>query len=412
MITLSIIGSCITRDVFNSKHVKNWKSNYEVLSYQSQITFPSLMSRPIEYDKKHAEYKNMDDFSINQIQTEMNKSILNELFENQPEYILIDFYGDLFFGIVKDINGGYLTNKRWLFSRTNIFNNNIEKGQTLSFENNLKSYYKIWKKSIDSFFDFIKTNLPNTKLILHQSEFVDSFKIENVTKFIKDEIGVDKDVNFLNEIWDQMNKYIINNYNVLFIDQRKNYKLDPGHIWGSHYVHFEKQYYIDFKNKLDKIIIKNELIDYDERKNNEKEISKNLEIKDWQIINNVQILDKGILNIKSEGNLNNQYQQCASIPVDISPFTTIKIKFKLYIDSKIKLDDTRILAVRSFDQKSKYKQSDANQYMYMQLKEYQLDEWMDIEYETTVLDGNYLKVIPILFRNGSIFYKDFNININ
>ncbi|PTE32517.1 DUF6270 domain-containing protein, partial [Staphylococcus equorum] len=105
MITLSIIGSCITRDVFNSKHVTNWKSNYEVLSYQSQITFPSLMSRPIEYDKKHAEYKNMDDFSINQIQTEMNKSILNELIENQPEYILIDFYGDLFFGIVKDING-------------------------------------------------------------------------------------------------------------------------------------------------------------------------------------------------------------------------------------------------------------------------------------------------------------------
>ncbi|PTE32270.1 hypothetical protein BUY78_13220 [Staphylococcus equorum] len=71
-------------------------------------------------------------------------------------------------------------------------------------------------------------------MILHQSEFVDSFKIGNVTNFIKDEIGIDKDVNFLNEIWDHMNKYIINNYKVLFIDQRNNYKLDPDHIWGSH----------------------------------------------------------------------------------------------------------------------------------------------------------------------------------
>lgn len=52
MIKIGIIGSCITRDVFNSRHVKNWKDYFEVAAYQSQVTFPSLVSEPINYEKK------------------------------------------------------------------------------------------------------------------------------------------------------------------------------------------------------------------------------------------------------------------------------------------------------------------------------------------------------------------------
>lgn len=58
-----------------------------------------------------------------------------------------------------------------------------------------------------------------------------------------------------------MIRYIMSKYpNVYLIDQTKgNYSLDSNHIWGVHYVHFEKKYYTDFKDKLLKLIIDLEL---------------------------------------------------------------------------------------------------------------------------------------------------------
>lgn len=96
MIKIGIIGSCITRDVFNSRHVKNWKDYFEVAAYQSQVTFPSLVSEPINYEKNEATYNNMNDFEIEQINNELNKSFIYKMKNSNIDYLIIDFYGDLF----------------------------------------------------------------------------------------------------------------------------------------------------------------------------------------------------------------------------------------------------------------------------------------------------------------------------
>ena len=199
MIKIGIIGSCITRDAFNSAHVHNWKNYFEVVAYQSQISIPSLVSEPVIFDENNVVYKNMDNFAVNQINTELNKNILNELKNNSPDYLIIDFYGDLFFGVVKDLNGGYITNKRWLYSRTNAFTDNIEEGQSLSFENNFKAYFELWKLSIDKLFVNTLSSL-NSTVILHKSKFKSNYTDENEYKEIKDIIGIEKDTVFLNYI--------------------------------------------------------------------------------------------------------------------------------------------------------------------------------------------------------------------
>ena len=81
----------------------------------------------------------MNDFEIEQINNELNKSFIYKMKNSNIDYLIIDFYGDLFFGIVKDVFGGYLTNKKWLFTRNNIFNQVTEEGQTLSFEKILRN---------------------------------------------------------------------------------------------------------------------------------------------------------------------------------------------------------------------------------------------------------------------------------
>nr|WP_257719725.1 DUF6270 domain-containing protein [Staphylococcus equorum] len=142
------------RDVFNSEHVKNWNDYFEVTAYQSQVTFPSLVSEPIN--------------------NELDKNFIYKMKNSSIDYLIIDFYGDLFFGIVKDVFGGYLTNKKQLFTRKNIFNQVTEEGQTLSFEKIFKKYFELWTKSVDKFFDNYLINIDAT-VIIHQSEFKPSY---------------------------------------------------------------------------------------------------------------------------------------------------------------------------------------------------------------------------------------------
>lgn len=410
MIKIGIIGSCITRDVFNSRHVKNWKEFFDVTAYQSQITLPSLMSTEVKYNQSNAVYKNMDNFSINQINTELNKSILSDLIESQPDYLLIDFYGDLFFGVVQAKNGGYITNKKWMFSRTNIFNENIESGITLNVEKNLSAYFELWCESIKKFFVFLDTYLPNTKVVIHHSKFVDVYEDENYLKSVGEAIGVHKDTHFLNSVWGKLTNYLNNNYQVKIIDQtEKDYKINPKHIWGIHYVHFENEYYIDFKNKLLDIVIEDTI----NTQTNNEDLILTREDKEfsWNSINkNVNISDDSIIQI-SQSNLNkNLYSQCYSKVFEFYSQKSITVDFQIYIDDKVKLDDNRIFTIRTFDDKEVFTQSEANQYYYYKIGDFKINEWIDVHIELNLLDGKYFRIIPILFKNGMIKYKNIRVS--
>lgn len=89
----------------------------------------------------------------------------------------------------------------------------------------------------------------------------------------------------------------------------------------------------------------------------------------------------------------------------------IHISFEVFVDSSIKLDDRRILAIRTFNDEYKFSQKEANQYTYYHLDNYKYDKWIQIDIDYDPLDGKYMKVITIIFKNGYIIYKNFQISI-
>ena len=48
---IAIVGSCISRDVFNSYFVPGYKEFFEVIADVQRTTLISLMQNPIEIDK-------------------------------------------------------------------------------------------------------------------------------------------------------------------------------------------------------------------------------------------------------------------------------------------------------------------------------------------------------------------------
>src|SRR5699024_11511938 len=86
-------------------------------------------------------------------------------------------------------------------------------------------------------------------------------------------------------------------------------------IWGVHYVHFEKRYYIDFKDKLIKLIIDLELSKIDEEQQNKQNLK--LQLDDWQFKNEKLDLVKHEVNLVSQGNENYIFKQNPSKAIRI-----------------------------------------------------------------------------------------------
>src|SRR5699024_11039571 len=59
----------------------------------------------------------------------------------------------------------------------------------------------------------------------------------------------------MNEVWNVLDEYITNKYNVSVLDMAgSQYLLNKNHLWGTYYLHYEDKLYNAFLNKLIKMV--------------------------------------------------------------------------------------------------------------------------------------------------------------
>ena len=87
---VSILGSCLPRDIFNSKFVANYAEHFTVDSYFARTTIPSLMGKAYNYSIKALE-KNFNALKFEYLYTECSKCMLTILENNNSDYLLMDF---------------------------------------------------------------------------------------------------------------------------------------------------------------------------------------------------------------------------------------------------------------------------------------------------------------------------------
>ncbi|MEH7612122.1 DUF6270 domain-containing protein, partial [Gottfriedia acidiceleris] len=112
---IAAFGSCVTRDNFNSKFNLNYKNHFELIRYQNQSSIISLMSNPIPYNR--GKIDNLNEYEQNDVFDDLEKNFLNDLISKQPEALILDFFGDVYFGCLMT-NSSYITNNRWKITKT------------------------------------------------------------------------------------------------------------------------------------------------------------------------------------------------------------------------------------------------------------------------------------------------------
>ena len=250
---VSILGSCLLRDIFNSKFVANYAEHFTVDSYFARTTIPSLMGKAYNYSIKALE-KKFNALKFEYLYTECSKCMLTILENNNSDYLLMDFYADAYYGTC-EYDGEYYSN--WSFKK--LLKLDIADGKkphkVYNFEHNTDEYFEIWKKAFDKFMEYVREHMPETKIIING--------IKGSNQITKDGklIGIQqpkRSIEKLNNLWSRFDNYCKEKYGLTVIEYEKKYTLDTDYLFGlnSEFVHFHPEYYNDAFKKLVELCVK------------------------------------------------------------------------------------------------------------------------------------------------------------
>lgn len=244
-VKIATIGCCMIRDNFNSKFNPNYKMFFEVVDHQIQSAIPSLMSKPTKLVVNKS-FIEKTSYIQNVALKDFDKSFLSNIKQQKPDYVLMDLYSDLKFGLLKTDEGNFVTDNYYFKDFYGV-----DKYDQLKIDDKFDEYFEVWKEAVNRLFSFIRDEV-GAKIILIKGRFIDEFTDgTSLTEYrIQNKIPRQNYIE-MNRVWDILESYIIDNFELEILDMtEKNYKLDRNHPWGPYYLHFENKFYNDFLNKL------------------------------------------------------------------------------------------------------------------------------------------------------------------
>jgi hypothetical protein len=414
LINVGIIGSCVSRDNFNSMFNAGYTRLFYCTLNINHITFASILSGKIDFNEEDIDLENSRDVEC--VKMELSRSYMQEIYGTADlDYLIIDFYSDVFYGIVI-ANDIIFTDDYRRVAKTKFYSQ-LENKRFVNIENNPDEYFEIWKKSFNKFIEIINTFMPNVKIIINKARAVAEYKDEHAN-IIK--IPMARSINKINEMWDKFDDYAIKTYGFQYMDlSDKDYISYLEHPWGGpHPVHYTKEFYENFIVELSSIVVKDEHEKLYQLQNQD---APNINLIDnsnfemgtdhwsfWQ--NNFNITDNKV-EINNNGLEQDKYNLILSNPIKAKKGEFLKLSFKVYVGSDVEFDSTKIIFyLRLFKHPTKIFQKDSEWHKNLQYFNYSNDdvrnEWKTVNYVFKAPNNGFLKVGPGIAKNGHVMWKD------
>jgi hypothetical protein len=261
--SVAVFGSCTTRDNFNSRFNPDYRSRYDVTLAASQASVITMMSPPVEAD--FTPTRPMSDYDLWNIRSDMSREFLPKLAEQQPDYLILDFFADIHFGVIRLPDGRYLTNNRWKLWHTDYYQDlKANDGfVALRILEDPEPYVALWAEALDRFAAYVAEHCPDTTVLVHCGFNTDrlvppgSSRPVHLRTFKK---GPRLDVPRANELWARLDDHATSTYGWDAIDLRaEGYTTTADHPWGPFWVHYTPDYYHRFLAELDLVDLRRSL---------------------------------------------------------------------------------------------------------------------------------------------------------
>nr|WP_281274039.1 DUF6270 domain-containing protein [Nocardioides marmoriginsengisoli] len=254
MRTVAVCGSCITRDNFNARFNEDHRRWYDVVLAANQSSMIAMMSPPVEPELTDADP--LGDYDAWNVRSDLSREFLAGVVEAQPDFLLLDFFGDVHFGVLRLDDGRYVTDNRWKLWRTAQYADWVATGRVTRVRplEDPDAYLELWIEAMDRFDAFIRTNCPNTQVILHCGFNTNKIVVGDRPGWMPMRKGARLapfDVPAGNALWKRLDAHALEAYGWARIDLRdERYSSTDKHPWGPFWVHYTPDYYHRFLAEL------------------------------------------------------------------------------------------------------------------------------------------------------------------
>ena len=253
---ISTLGSCSSRNIFNSQINKNYKQYFHINASLEAVSLISLMSKPIKFDENLLNSDN--DYDNYCVRHDLTKNYLNFLKTSKIDYLIIDTYFDIKNGVI-DLKDTYITNSNRL-PNTRLYDQ-YKDYDIIHAGINFNKLFKLWKIACDDFFKFLNENNPDIKVILNCSRNITKYidknnnirKIDSVKKMLKQ-----------NRLRNILDTYLLTNHDVDILEFNDETIGFENHLFGLHPSHYVEDYYIEKTNQLNEIIKRYDRFNYND----------------------------------------------------------------------------------------------------------------------------------------------------
>jgi hypothetical protein len=261
--TVAVAGSCLTRDNFNSRFNPAHHEQYDVRVSSNQSSMIALMSPPIH--TAFEPLRPMNDYDLWNIRADLTREFLPRLAEAQPDLLLLDFQGDVRFGVARLPDGRYLTDHSWKTQHTDFYVRLAESGSLtpLKPEDDPDAYFSLWTEAMGRFAAYVAESSPRTQVIVHRGHHAKGMVVPGRARPVplhRDERFRDVDLASADAWWARLDEYAVTTFGWDQIDLRDleapTYR---GHPWGAYFGHYTPDYYHRFLAELTKISLRRRL---------------------------------------------------------------------------------------------------------------------------------------------------------
>lgn len=247
-IRVAVLGSCVSRDLFNSRFNPGYKKLFDCVALSNQVSLISLMSQAVDVPAESV--TELDEYGRREVTKEVTRSFLDELIRERPDYLLMDMFADVHFGCFS-VDGRYLTRNRWKIMNTRFYAE-ADKRELVP-EADYEGYLTEWRAALDRLLVFLGTHLPDTKLVLHRAR--------NVTRTVAADgtvrpHGRERQLLAMNDWWARLDQEVTARGVDRVIDLfTPDLTSADAHPWGPFAVHYTLDYHPVALAELTRIVL-------------------------------------------------------------------------------------------------------------------------------------------------------------
>ena len=169
VINIGVLGSCVSRMVFNSTINETYKNFFNVEIDIQRCLFASLIQDPVKFTEEDITVypKNKDNLVKRFfVRNDLNKSFFEELKNKNIEYLLVDLQLEAQNGILFGTTQ-YNENVTITYNTDDLlemsFYKNMKNKRVITLTDNTEEYVNLWENACDIVFERIKKNKSECK---------------------------------------------------------------------------------------------------------------------------------------------------------------------------------------------------------------------------------------------------------